>query len=326
METTDYFSFSDFFKLLCINEEIGSEAQQFFGNELQNIGLEVQIDTYFRSTMNMLKRRFNISLIKVLSIEIFSNTLGKWENRDWEDDRELLHAPEYLDREENLVRTTREVLALVEVLDSAKSLMQLSVTFGVVELEDRDEKNDCSISRIKTLADPFKVLSGINRPRLVGICSLRVPWGKPNVYLLDESNKCFRQYKNCWEETLARVDKSSGLSDVEGMYYQLLDNRCDILNAIRQLGINHLIYDDHLGEVLEGYLNTISGILLDARLARDCEDDQELRGIDEKMVLSFREFVAKTDDLIQEWRRKRKQVVENVCRKRRKLGAESFTV
>ena len=330
--------FSNFFNLLYINEEIGSEAQQFFDNELQKICLEVEIDRFFESSMNIPMQAFNISLIKVLSIEIFSEVLGKFKGRCWDDDRELLQSPEDFNPEENLVTTTRAVLELVKLLYPAKSLMQLSVTFVVDELED--EENECNISMIKTLADPFKVLRGINRPRLIGICSLQGPRDKRvKVSVLDESNESFRQYKICWEETLARVDNSSGLSDVEGMYYQLLNNRYDILNATSQLGTvmttwewkycrsyGNLIYDDYLEAALEGHLNTISGLLSDARLARDCEDDQELRGIDEEMVLSFQEFVAKRDDFLQERIEKREQVEENLCRKRRKLRAESFTV
>jgi hypothetical protein len=343
-------SFDDFFKVYHIDEEIRSEAQQLFDREMQKICFEVRIDCDEAVVApNFPKQPFDISHIKVLSIEIFSSALGKWKDRTrgCEDDREPIQCPQYYYREENLFGTTMAVLKLVKILQSAISLTQLSVTFMVEELEDSygqddtEERSITTLSMMKTLADPFKALRGINRPRLVGICSLQETWpNKVKVSLLDESDEGFRQYKTGWEETLARLEHLSGLRDVERMYYQLLQNRYDISNATSQLGSvktawdwryargggGELIYDDYLADALGVHLNTVNDLLLDAREARDDGNAPELRQIDEKIAQSFQIVVRMGDDLIQGWIEERKQAVEDQCCKRRKLGADSFTV
>jgi len=342
-------SFDDFFKVYHINEGIRSEAQQLFHKEMQKICFEVQIDCDEAVVVPKFpKQPFDISHIKVLSIEISSSALGKWEDRTrrCEDDREPIQSPQYYYREENLFGTAMAVLKLVKLLQSAICLTQLSVTFMVEELEDSygqgdtEERSITTLSMMKTLADPFKALHGINRPRLVGICSLQEPWpNKVKVSLLDESDEGFRQYKTGWEETLARLEHSSGLRDVERMYYQLLQNRYDISNATSQLGSvktewdwrygrgrGELIYDDYLEDALSVHLDTVIDLLLDAREARDDGNAPELRRIDEEIAQSFQILVKKGDDLIQEWIGERKQAVEDQCCKRRKLGADSFTV
>lgn len=345
------FSFHDFFKIYHIDEEIRMEAQQLFDRELQKICFEVRINNDSRP-MHFPTRPFDVSLIRILSIEIFSAALGKWGNRTsvCDDDREPLQSPQYFYREENLVGETMVVLELVKLLHSAMSLTQLSVTFLVKELEesygqdDTEDENSWSITTLsimKTLADPFKVLRGINRPRLAGICSLQKTWNSEvKISLLNESDECFRQYKTGWEETLARLEHSSGLSDVEIMYYQLLRNRDDILDATSQLGSvrtawdwtdrrgyeGSFIYNDILVDTLAVHLYTVSDLLLDARWARDNGNARELRRIDEEIVQSFQVLVKKGDDLIEGWIEERKQAVEYQCSKRRKFGAGSFTV
>ena len=80
-------SFDDFFKIYHI-DEIRTEAQQLFHRELGKICFKVRIDCRSLRLTNFSKP-FDISLIKVLSVEIFSEALGKWGNRmrSCEDDR-----------------------------------------------------------------------------------------------------------------------------------------------------------------------------------------------------------------------------------------------
>lgn len=342
-------SFDAFFNLYHIDKEIRSEAQELFKRELQNICFEVKIDRWGETDFP--KRPFDIGLIKVLSIEIYSRALGKSMDvlNDYEEYRELLQIPGYYYPEQNIVGTAMIVLELVKHLQSAVSLTQLSVIFLVEGVEKFNQQDSIggkysrlttTLSMMKTLADPFKILHGINQPRLVGIRLLTDPWkSRVKVPLLDESNGAFCHYKTSWEKTLARPKHSPGLSDAEKTYYQLLQNHENTSKATSRLGsvstswewsyrhnYGKLIYDDYLEDVLRRHIDTVSHLLGNARWARDVGNTNYLQKIDKKIVASFRNLVSQGDDLIQKWIMKRKEAVEYQCSKRQKLGADSFTI
>ena len=185
-------TFDDFFKLYHINKEIRSEAQQITNKIMQKIVFDVRLDG-FDEPLPCPWRPFDISVIKILRIEIPSMALRKARPIDSE--------PMKFRWEQDLVADTKTVMTVVNDLHSATSLTQLSVTFVVDRFKNGYHKVN-TLSILKTLADPFKALRGINQPKLVGIGSVGKSCSVENIFPLDNEEFC--QYKTGWENALAR--------------------------------------------------------------------------------------------------------------------------
>lgn len=319
-------TFHDFFKLYHINKEIRSEAQQLTNKIMQKIVFDVRLDGFDQpQPLPCPWRPFDISVIKVLRIEIPSGALGKLlEDRPIESEH---GDPEKFYWEQDLVADAKQVMTVVNDLHSATSLTQLSVTFVVNRLENDYHKVN-TLSILKTLADPFKALRGINQPKLVGIGSFGNFWTVENAFPLDTEE--FYQYKTGWEKALGRVEDSPGLSNVESMYYRLLLSFDDISMEMERLELDEpgcgcgwctMVFDsDDFGD----YQKTVSYVLGQARLARDGK--YALQRLEELRVEFLQPLLKKINDRTQEWIREQNEEIENKDCERQKHGPDFFIV
>jgi hypothetical protein len=240
-----------------ICENIRVEAEQIFveGTGKAVFGISVREDSFYDLGLDL----FDIRNVQSISIEIWASPFACEERLEYcEDDSQKVHDPDYYYTEEVMPSTTLQVSRCVEQLKSATSLTQLAVGFRIDRLSvddwPEDKGEECEeidevISFMRTATDLFKTLHGIEKARLTGVYCGR-KWGQEPNYVLDETRPAFNRYKKEWEHAISvRSHHSLGLSTAKQQYYQLVDNRLDMLEAVRDIDSGWLksLHLRHLG-------------------------------------------------------------------------------
>jgi len=229
--------FSYIFNLSHIDEAIRSEVQQVVRRIVQKIYFYVNIGGLDKKHLERPWVRLGgISFVKALSINVFRKVLSKFDSPcEMMCNRKIVGDVMKLFQKQEVLSTVMEVLDLVKELNSEISLTHLSVFFILNKPHYTcTDYEDNSLSTLKTLADPFKVLRGIKRSEL----KFR-PWlqmcdeGKDSS--LDEMYEEFYQYRTSWKNALAHPKDSSSFDRLKTKYHQFLQNLDDISTAMKPL-------------------------------------------------------------------------------------------